>query len=123
MAAPESAPDEEVASPRRGDIYLVNFDPAIGHEIKKTRPALVIQNDTSNKYSPITIIAAITSEFDVPPYPTEVIVSTSETGLPLQSAIVLNQIRFVDRKRLIKRIGHAGAPTMARVDQAILISL
>jgi mRNA interferase MazF len=92
MAAPESAPGEKVASPRRGDIYLVNFDPAIGHEIKKTRPALVIQNDTSNKYSPITIIAAITSKFDVPPYPTEVIVSTSETGLPLQSAIVLNQI-------------------------------
>jgi mRNA-degrading endonuclease toxin of MazEF toxin-antitoxin module len=43
--------------PRRGDIYLVEFDPARGHEVKKTRPALVIQNDIGNRYSPVTIVA------------------------------------------------------------------
>ena len=46
-----------VGTPRRGEIYLVNFDPTVGAEIKKTRPALVLQNDIANRYSPITIVA------------------------------------------------------------------
>ena len=113
----------KVASPERGDIYLVNFDPAVGAEIKKTRPALVIQNDIGNEYSPITIVAAITSKFEEPPYPTEVIMEPVESGLPLRSAVVLNQIRSVDRRRLARRLGHAGLKTMNRVDHAIQISL
>jgi mRNA interferase MazF len=99
----------KVSPPRRGDIYLVNFDPTVGAEIKKTRPALVIQNDIGNEYSPITIVAAITSRF--------------ESGLPLRSAALLNQIRSIDRQRLVKPLGHADAGTMNRVDQAIQISL
>ena len=63
----------KVSPPRRGEIYLVNFDPTVGAEIQKTRPALIIQNDIGNQYSPITIVAAISSKFDEPPYPTEVI--------------------------------------------------
>lgn len=51
----------KIIYPQRGEIYLVNFDPTIGSEIKKTRPALILQNDVSNQYSPITIVAAITS--------------------------------------------------------------
>ena len=42
--------------PKRGDIYLVNFDPTLGAEIRKTRPALILQNDIANKYSPVTIV-------------------------------------------------------------------
>ena len=49
----------KIIYPQRGEIYLVNFDPTIGSEIKKTRPALILQNDVSNQYSPITIVAAI----------------------------------------------------------------
>lgn len=113
----------KVDHPRRGDIYLVSFDPTIGAEIKKTRPALVIQNDIANQHSPITIVAAITSKFDEPPYPTEVLMEPAESGLPLRSAVVLNQIRSVDRQRLGKCVGHAGPETMDRVDQAIQISL
>ena len=48
--------------PRRSEIYLVDFDPTRGHEIKKTCPALIIQNDIGNRHSPITIVAAITSK-------------------------------------------------------------
>ena len=55
--------------PKRGDIYLVNFDPTLGAEIRKTRPALILQNDIANKYSPVTIVAAISSKFDDPLYP------------------------------------------------------
>ncbi len=113
----------KVTPPRRGDIYLVNFDPTVGAEIRKTRPALVIQNDISNKYSPITIVAAITSKFDEPPYPTDVIIEPAESGLPLRSAVILNQIRSVDRRRLLTRLGRATPATMARIDQALQISL
>jgi mRNA interferase MazF len=113
----------EVDRPRRGDIYLVSFDPTVGAEIKKTRPALVIQNDIGNAYSPIVIVAAITSRFDDPPYPTDVILECKESGLPLRSAVALNQIRSVDRQRLVRRLGRAGMDAMRRVDRALEISL
>ncbi len=123
MAAPKAEENQTVAQPRRGDIYLVDFDPTKGHEIKKTRPALVIQNDIANRYSPITIVAAITSKFGAPPYPTEVVMEPQESGLPQRSAVVLNQVRSVDRRRLIRRVGRASAGTMRRVDQALGISV
>ncbi len=56
--------------PKRGDIYPVNFEPTIGAEIRKTRSALVLQNDIANKSSPVTIVAAISSKFDDLLYPT-----------------------------------------------------
>jgi mRNA interferase MazF len=125
MAAARKAPHkgQKVAFPQRGDIYLVSFDPTVGAEIQKTRPALVIQNDIGNQYSPITIVAAITSKFDLPPYPTEVVMEPKDSGLSQRSAVVLNQIRSVDRQRLIKRIGKASPEIMGRVDRAIQISL
>src|ERR1700739_1399036 len=102
--------------PRRGEIYLVSFDPTVGHEIKKTRPALVIQNNVSNQYSPITIVAAISSQFRNPPHPREVILPTGKSGLAKPSAVVLNQIRSVDRQRLVKRLGAIDTATMRKVD-------
>ena len=57
---------------------MVNFDTTIGSEIKKTRPALILQNDVSNQYSPITIVAALTSQFTEPLYPTEVLIKVPE---------------------------------------------
>ena len=68
---------QKVKHPLRGDIYLVNFDPTVGSEIRKTRPALIIQNDIANQYSPVTIVAAITSKVNDPPYPIEVILTQS----------------------------------------------
>jgi mRNA interferase MazF len=125
MAAAAKAPPkgQKVAFPQRGDIYLVSFDPTVGSEIQKTRPALVIQNDIGNQYSPITIVAALTSKFDVPPYPTEVVMESKDSGLSQRSAVLLNQIRSVDRQRLMKRIGKASPEVMGRVDRAIQISL
>lgn len=110
--------------PRRGEIYLVSFDPTVGHEIQKTRPALIIQNDISNEYSPITIVAAISSHFSEPPRPREVVIPAgSKTGLTQRSAVILNQIRSIDRTRLQKRLGALDATTIRRVDEAIKISL
>jgi len=115
--------EKEISFPKRGEIYLVEFDPARGHEIQKTRPALIIQNDIGNRYSPVTIVAAITSKFAAAPHPTDVIVEGVQSGLSLPSAVVLNQIRSVDRQRLIRRLGRLDVAAMQRVDQALQISL
>ena len=112
-----------MAGPRRRDIYLVNFDPTLGAEIRKTRPALILQNDIANRHSPITIVAAVSSQFDDRLYPTEVLVMASEAGLSVDSVVLLNQIRSIDRQRLIRRLGTVNPETMTRVDQALRLSL
>ena len=110
--------------PRRGDIYLVNFDPTLGAEIRITRPALILQNDIGNKFSPVTIVAAISSKFDEPLYPTEVLISAKAlTGLAIDSVVLINQIRTVDKKRLVKQLGTLSAAKMEEVNQALRISL
>lgn len=113
----------KIAFPRRGEIYLVRFDPTVGHEIRKSRPAVIIQNDISNRYSPITIVAAISSQFSEPPFPREVIIEPIESGLPKRSAVIANQIRSVDRERLMTRLGQLSAASLRRVDEALKISL
>jgi mRNA interferase MazF len=113
----------ELRRPRRGEVYLVNFDPTIGAEVKKTRPAVVIQNDIGNRWSPITIVAAITSRFEDPLYPTEVLVRASEGGLAVDSVVLLNQLRSIDKARLVRRIGALKAQTVREVDRALLLSL
>jgi mRNA interferase MazF len=109
--------------PRRGEVYLVNFDPTLGAEIQKTRPALIVQNDVANRHSAITIVAAITSQFDQTLYPTEVLISPPEGGLRTESVALLNQIRSIDKQRLVRRLGNLRPKTMERVDRAILISM
>jgi len=108
---------------RRGEVFLVNFDPTVGVEIQKTRPAVVIQNDIGNRYSQLTIVAAITSQYAEPLAPYKVLLEASEGGMKVNSVVLLNQIRSIDKKRLIKRLGTLSAETMRRVDQAMMISL
>lgn len=112
-----------MTTPTRGEIYLVNFDPTVGAEIQKTRPALILQNDIANRHSPITVVAAITSQFEEPLYPTEVIVSMPEGGLSVDSVVLLNQIRSIDKRRLVRRLGAVRPDTMEQVDRALQISL
>ena len=112
-----------MTNPKRGDVFLVNFDPTLGAEIRKTRPALVLQNDIANRHSPITIVAAVTSRFGDRLYPTEVLIGAPEAGLSTDSVVLLNQIRSIDRRRLVKRLGSANLETMTRVDQALRVSL
>jgi mRNA interferase MazF len=123
MASRPRPEKKEIVFPRRGEIYLVSFDPTVGHEIQKTRPAVVIQNDVSNQYSPITIVAAISSQFSEPPFPREVVIEPQDSGLQKRSAVIVNQIRSVDRLRLQKKIGRLSKQNMGRVDEAIQISL
>ncbi len=108
---------------KRGEIWLVNLDPTVGYEIKKSRPSIIIQNDVGNEYSPITIIAPVTSKNLENIYPIEVLLLRKNSGLEKNSKILLNQIRAIDKKRLIKRIGKIDNETLSKLDEALKISL
>lgn len=112
-----------VSFPRRGEVYLVNFDPVIGAEIRKTRPALILQNDIANRHSPLTIVSAITSQFDEQLYPTEVFLKAGEGGTTKDCVVLLNQIRSIDKRRLVLRLGKIGSEPMLRVNRSLQISL
>ena len=84
----------------------------------------MIQNDISNQLSQVTIVAPITSTLRFPLNPVHVLLAADRsTGLSVTSVAVFNQIRAVDRSRLIKRLGAVDEETLARVDEAIQISL
>ncbi len=112
-----------VGFPRRGEVYLVAFDPTVGAEVKKTRPAVIVQNDIGNRFAATTIVAAITSHVNARLYPFEILVEPREGGLRERSAVLLNQIRTIDRSRLIRRLGTLRPDTMRNVDRALRISL
>src|SRR5947199_10412847 len=84
--------------PKRGEIHLTALDPTLGREIQKTRPALIIQNDISNRLSEVTIVAPITSTVRFPLNPIHVLLAAYQaTGLSVASVALFNQIRAVDR--------------------------
>lgn len=114
---------QKITWPRRGEVFLVSFDPTVGAEIKETRPALIVQNDILNRYSPVTIVAAISSQLDKELYPTEVQIQPPEGGLGRPSVAQLNQIRSIDRQRLLRRLGRLKPRTLQAVDRALTISL
>lgn len=110
--------------PRRGEIYLVALDPTVGHEIKKTRPALVIQNDVSNEYSGTTIVVPITSTLRLPLSPTHIVIlKGAPSGLDVTSVALCEQMRVADRARLMKQIGYLDPKLIAQLDEAIAITL
>lgn len=107
--------------PKRGEIWLVNFDPTVGAEIKKVRPAIVISSDAVGKL-PIKLIAPVT---DWKPYFSQnfwhVKIEPDPTnGLTKVSAIDALQLRGVDLERFIRRLGNVSEPTMSEISAAIV---
>ena len=112
-----------MVSIKRGDILLVNLDPVKGSEQGMIRPVLVIQNDIGNDYSPTTIIAPITSKDVEKEFPTDVKVSVQDSGLEKESKVLFNQIRTIDKSRVIKKISTLNDSLMKKIDAAIKVSL
>jgi mRNA interferase MazF len=108
---------------KRGDIVLVNLDPVKGSEQGKIRPALIIQNNVGNRYSPTIIIAPITSKVMKKQFPTDVIINSDMSKLKKDSTILLSQIRTIDKIRIIKKLTTLNNETMKNVDMAIKVSL
>ena len=96
---------------RRFEVYLVNLDPTVGSEIQKTRPCAIVSPDESNRHIATVIIAPLTTRGSN--YPTRV--ECEFDGKAGQ--VVLDQLRTVDKKRLIKRLG-----VLADVEQKAILS-
>ena len=94
---------------KRFEVYLVNLDPTIGSEIKKTRPCLVISPDEMNRFISTVIVAPMTTKGTT--YPTRI--GCKFQGKPGQ--IVLDQIRTVDKARLVRRLGRIDKQTQGAV--------
>lgn len=94
---------------KRFDVYLVNLDPTVGSEIKKTRPCLVISPDEMNRWIGTVIVAPMTTKGR--PYPTRVPCEFQGK----EGQVVLDQIRTVDKSRLVRRLGRIGKSTQREV--------
>jgi mRNA interferase MazF len=98
---------------RRFDVHLVNLDPTIGSEIQKTRPCLIVSPDEMNRYIRTVIVAPMSTQGRA--YPTRV----ECTFEGKQGQVVLDQIRTVDRARLVKRLGRVSQETQEAVLSAL----
>ena len=106
---------------KRGEIYYANLNPIIGSEQSGIRPVIILQNNTGNHFSPTTIVAALTSREVKTGLPTHVRVTTK--GLNRKSVVLLEQIRTIDKKRLLDYVGTFDSENMKQVDQALMVSL
>lgn len=108
-------------APKRGEVWLVNWNPARGSEQAGMRPALVIQNDIGNEKAPTTIVAAISGSVRL--YPMNVLLEPPQGGLNRPSIVKTSQILTITRDRLEKRLGQVDAACMGEVDRALRLSL
>jgi mRNA interferase MazF len=107
----------------RGGVYLAALDPVVGKEIAKTRPVVVVSNDVSNKFSGTVTILPITSGSLEKIHPYEVFLGRATGGLPKDSKVKANQIRTLDKSRLIKFLGDVGEEYMRAIEEAVKIHL
>ena len=105
---------------KRGDIYYADLNPVIGSEQGGVRPVLVIQNDVGNACSSTLIVTAITSKLHKLDIPTHIIINS---GLDVDSVVLLEQIRTIDRARIKKYITRVDDETMKKIDEGLLISV
>ncbi|WP_275883194.1 type II toxin-antitoxin system PemK/MazF family toxin [Halorhabdus sp. BNX81] len=107
---------------RRGDVVIGRLDPAEGHEMKKTRPAVVVQNDVGNANASTTIVAPATGTYRG--YPFEVLVEANDSPFEKDSSVRLDQIRVVSiEKRIHSVLGSLDTGTMVEIDDALKLSL
>lgn len=107
---------------KRGQVYYADLRPVIGSEQGGIRPCLIIQNDTGNLHSPTVIIAAMTTQ-SKNNLPTHVAVSSEDYCLDINTTILLEQLRTLDKSRLSSFVGRLSDSTMQKVDEALRISL
>lgn len=108
---------------KRGDIYYVNLFDANGREEAGVRPCLILQNNKGNKHSPTTIIAPISSRMEHASLPIHAVVSCQTSGLTTASMVFLEQIRVIDKSRLLTKIGYIPLYMMDNIDKALKISV
>ena len=107
----------------RGELYYANLNPYVGSEQGGTRPVLIISNNTGNEHSTTIIVALLTSKMSKAKIPTHVSISKGEGNIAQNSIIMCEQIRTIDKKRLIDYIGFLPETIQKKVNAALKISL
>ena len=108
---------------KRGEIYLATLDPVVGREISKTRPVVVVSNDVSNQFSGTVTVLPITSRRLEKIYPFEVLLPKGSANLPKDSKVKADQIRTLDKSRMISMIGRLNDADLKSVAKAIKVHL
>lgn len=107
---------------KRGQVYYADLRPVIGSEQGGVRPCLIIQNDMGNTHSPTVIVVPMTRQ-KKNDLPTHIAVSTEDYCLDINTTILLEQLRTIDKSRLSSFVGRLSDSTMQKVDEALRISL
>ena len=106
---------------KRGDVFYADLDPIIGSEQGGIRPVLVVQNNVGNKYSPTVVVLPISSA-KKNNMPTHIHICGSKM-MPKDSIVLAEQIRTIDRNRLLRYVGSVSLEIMEKVDRAVKISI
>ena len=107
---------------RRGDIYYADLNPVCGSEQGGKRPVVVIQNDMGNTHAPTLIVATITTKADKRKFPTHYLVKEN-AAFDEPSTIMLEQLRTIDKNRVLGYVGKIPPKEMLNVDKALMLSL
>ena len=106
---------------KRGDIYKADLSPVVGSEQGGIRPVVIVQNDMGNRYSPTIIVVPITTRLNKRNLPTHTKINNS--SLLKESIALMEQIRTIDKSRLIEFIGVLNESEMNRITEALRISI
>lgn len=107
----------------RGDVFYVNLTGGIGSEQNNDRYCVCIQNDVGNKHSPTIIVAFFTSQLTKPKLPIHVGIEAGRYGLTKDSVLMLEQLRTLDKRRILEKKGHIDEIMMRQIDKALYISV
>ncbi len=103
---------------RRGDVVVANLDPTIGVEIKKTRPVIVLSNDSINQFSQLIVVVPLTKN-TAHLSPSHALIPKGVGRLTFASKAVTEQVKAVDKRRLVKRLGSLSPSLLAQVERAL----
>ena len=107
----------------RGEIYLVDLNSHVGSEQSGIRPALIVQNEDGNTYSPTTIICPLTSK-QKPTLKTHVFLTNKDCGIIRDSTVLCEQIRVIDKSRIRKKLGEiTNREKIEDVNRKLMISM
>ena len=107
---------------KRGNVFLASLGPTIGNEINKTRPVIVISNDINNEFSNNVTVIPLTSN-TIKIYPFEIFLKSGIANLPKDSKARTDQIRTIDKSRIIKEIGSIPSAIISDLENAIRVHL
>ena len=103
---------------KRGDVVVANLDPTIGVEIQKTRPVIVLSNDAINQYSQLVVVVPLTKN-TAHLSPSHAIIPKGVARLTFTSKAVTEQVKAIDKRRLVKRLGSLTPSLLETVERAL----